>query len=355
MIYECGIDYMSIGPQGQNLVFLISQPRAGSTLLQRILGGHPDIHTVSEPWLMLHPLYALRHEGYQAEYNEQSARVAVKGFLKALPGGKDEYIEGVRRMYAYLYGRALAGSKKKYFIDKTPQYYFIIPELCRIFPQAHYIIILRNPLAVLCSILRTWIRENWFLLHEYKHDLIRAPRLLLKGAELLGERGTVVHYEQLVMNPESTIQEVCERLGVDFVPRIVEYGGHNVPKWRHGDKGEVYSHTRPVPRTPEKWVQAITDPQVWRLANDYLQLLGEEIVDQMGYSYKELKEMLEAHRPHQIRLCFAFSLAWLLKKPAKDRRRWEWDVLPLVRSLRQKGIRGAVSAAMRKVVCRKSK
>ena len=59
------------GKQGENLIFIISQPRAGSTLLQRILGGHPEIHTAAEPWIMLHPLYALKSKGCSAEYNAE--------------------------------------------------------------------------------------------------------------------------------------------------------------------------------------------------------------------------------------------------------------------------------------------
>ena len=106
---------------GDNLIFLISQPRAGSTLLQRMLATHPEIYTTSEPWLMLHPLYALRPEGYEAEYNADWAQSAVRDFLQALPGGEDEYLEGVRRMYTYLYERAFAGSGKRYFLDKTPR------------------------------------------------------------------------------------------------------------------------------------------------------------------------------------------------------------------------------------------
>jgi hypothetical protein len=58
---------MIINPTGKNLIFLISQPRAGSTLTQAILGSHRDIYTLSEPWLMLHPIYALRPEDYQGE------------------------------------------------------------------------------------------------------------------------------------------------------------------------------------------------------------------------------------------------------------------------------------------------
>lgn len=45
----------SEGGEGENLIFLISQPRAGSTMLQKVLGSHPEIHTVSEPWVALPP------------------------------------------------------------------------------------------------------------------------------------------------------------------------------------------------------------------------------------------------------------------------------------------------------------
>ena len=58
---------MSIGLLGQNLAFLIFQPSTGPTRLRRILGNCPDIYTESEPRLLLHPFYALRPEGYQAE------------------------------------------------------------------------------------------------------------------------------------------------------------------------------------------------------------------------------------------------------------------------------------------------
>jgi hypothetical protein len=36
-----------------DLVFIISQPRAGSTLLQRILDSHSKVCSPPEPWVML--------------------------------------------------------------------------------------------------------------------------------------------------------------------------------------------------------------------------------------------------------------------------------------------------------------
>lgn len=341
---------MSMGLQGENLIFIISQPRAGSTLLQRILGSHPDVHTVSEPWLMLHPLYALKPDGYQAEYGADLAQKAVQGFLKKLPGGEDEYIEGVRRMYAYLYERALAHSGKRYFVDKTPRYYFVIPELYRTFPKAHYIILLRDPLAVLCSVLKTWVKEDWFRLYLFKHDLIQAPRLLLEGVEFLGKRGVVVQYEQLVRDSETEVQRICNRVGVGFVPEMIEYGRSNLQHWRFGDQEEVYKHSRPASENLEKWWQALADPQVWRLANDYLQFLGQETVKQMGYPYEELWGALEAHRPRPFRLRFTFSLSYLLGRPVNERNRWERGVVRLKRSVRERGIRGTAVATLRRVV-----
>ena len=35
-------------PDGSNLVFLVGCPRSGTTWLQRLLAGHPDVHTGQE-------------------------------------------------------------------------------------------------------------------------------------------------------------------------------------------------------------------------------------------------------------------------------------------------------------------
>jgi hypothetical protein len=339
---------MSIGPKGQNLIFLISQPRAGSTLLQRILGSHPEIHTFAEPWLMLHPLYALRSQGYEAEYNATWARNAVEDFIGTLHGDDNEYIEGLRRMYSYLYDRALAVSGKRYFLDKTPRYYFIIPELYNTFPEAHYIILLRNPLSVLSSIFNTWAKGNGFLLNTWKHDLVQAPRLLLEGTQMLGEQALVVHYEQLVGDPASQIPGICRKLNVKFTVEMIEYSRHDLPRWRLGDQQEIYQHTRPVSQNAAKWVQALEDPQVWRLASDYLQFLGQETVAQMGYPYEQLSQVLEVHRPSSARLWLTSPLARLIEKPIEERKWWERDAMQLKRSARRRGIRRTMGRAARK-------
>lgn len=309
---------------GENLIFLISQPRAGSTLLQRILGSHPHIHTVAEPWIMLHPLYAFKLDG---EYPARWERLAVQGFLQNLPEGEEDYLEGVRRMYGYLYERALHASGKLYFLDKTPLYYLIMPELYRIFPMARYIILFRNPLAVFYSIYRRWAKSNRHLLSNlvgshsaFKNFLIKAPHLVLKGKEILGEQAVIAHYEQLVKDPETAMQRICRKLEVEFVPEMIDYGGHGLPRWGLGDQEMLYQHTRPVTHSADQWIEALRDPQLWRLLNDYLQWLGRETVNQMGYAYEELHQILESHRPGWPALWLTRSFQRLLQAAEKQRK-----------------------------------
>ena len=105
--------------RGENLIFLISQPRAGSTLLQRMLAGHPEIHTTSEPWFMLPALYALRTTGIEAEYDVKRAWIGSQEFYKTLPEGTEAYWEAVRLMSTHLYKRALVPSGKRFFFGQN--------------------------------------------------------------------------------------------------------------------------------------------------------------------------------------------------------------------------------------------
>ena len=334
---------------GENLIFLISQPRSGSTLLQRILGGHPAIHTLPEPWLMLHSLYALRSEGYEAEYDASLAMRARLDFIQALPDGEEDYLHGIRQMFVYLYQKALTGLNKRYFLDKTPRYYFILPELMRTFPQAHYIVLLRNPIAVLNSLLNRW---TLFLLNLYKHDLLRAPCLLLQGIELLDDRCIVIHYERLVANPESELQRLCEWLDVDFKPEIVEYGRLETRQGQFGDQEGVPQYTHPVTENREKWIQALHYPQRWRLADEYLQWLGPETISRMGYSYNELQQTVARHQPHCLRLWSTFSLSRLLDTPVHENSKWRYRLARLTRSIRRRGLRDTVVEGLQLLVAR---
>ena len=283
--------------KGRNLIFLISQPRAGSTMLQRILGNHPDIHTTSESWIMLHPIYALKHPGIETEYSSDSYLEGCTDFISQLPGGMAEYNEHLSRCYSQMYQRIIETSGKTFYLDKTPRYYFIIKELHELFPEAKIIILLRNPLSVLASIISTWTKRDWYLLSNYKSDLINAPDYLLAGLELLNSSCISLSYETFLANPERSLQKLNSYLNVKYLPETINCGNISQAKWKFGDQDTVYEKNRPDPSHADKWKEILNNPQAWRIMDEYLDFIGKDRFEKMGYEYDLCKTILDENKP----------------------------------------------------------
>ncbi|MDH3976581.1 MAG: sulfotransferase [Deltaproteobacteria bacterium] len=276
-----------------NLIFLISQPRSGSTLLQHILGSHSEIHTLPEPWLMLHQIYGLRSSGIETDYQAQYAYINMKRFLEITPNGEEVYEGAIRNMTLQLYENALQSSGKKYFLDKTPRYYFIIPDLYRLFPRAKFIFILRNPMAVLSSLLTVIFNGNWQGLFERdrKHDILTAPHLILEGIKTLGSKAIVVNYEKLVTEPTQTVKKLCHKLEIAFENDMINYGGKL--HFKAGvDPKSIYKHTKPVRDYADGWWKKFDTPQKVYIARNYIETLGRKTISDLGYSYDDLMNKL---------------------------------------------------------------
>lgn len=301
---------------GEHLIFLISQPRAGSTMLQRIFAAHSEIATASEPWVMLHPIYALRSAGHTAEYNAGLAHSALQIFLSQTEQPTVVYDEALRAFAQVLYGSQLTKSGKRYFLDKTPRYYLIISELGRIFPEAKFVFLLRNPLAVLSSILKNWIGSEWRLLAGYRHDLLTAPPALLEGAKTLGDRAIVVRYEDLVLKPEATLENVCRRLAIGFESNMIHYGAENTQHFQFGDTDTVYARAQPVSDSLNIWFDLADNSQTFRFAVEYLDVLGTELLGELGYSADALKSKLSERNVRSSTPTVPFNLV------TRPRRQW---------------------------------
>lgn len=277
------------------MIFLISLPRSGSTLLQRIISSHEDIFSTAEPWLMLHPAYALKDGGIATEYDSGLARKGLADFLSAIGQDDGLYISAIRKMAGVLYGKALEISGKKFFLDKTPRYYYIIHELYRIFPQAKFIFLLRNPLAVYASVLRTWFMDDAAKLKDTTHyrDMIAGPQRLIDGIKAIGGNSSVVHYEKLIENPQETAKQLCKWIGLEYRPDMIEYGKHQAPHGRFGDMKSVHLHEKPVRDYAENWVNYFSDAGRFDVAKDYLDMLGPQLISDLGYDYADMLNRIE--------------------------------------------------------------
>jgi glycosyltransferase involved in cell wall biosynthesis len=280
--------------RGVNLIFLISQPRAGSTLLQRILAGHSEIQTTAEPWIMLHPLYAIKKNGLLAEFDSNLARQGLEDFLSQVPEGQELYFKALRNMGGTLYNRVLEVSGKRFFLDKTPRYHFIVPELKKVFPEAKFIFLLRNPLAILSSTLKTWFQNNPENLQKSPNylDVIQGPLNLIRGIQILNEKDVVVKYEELVEDAETTVKAICYKLGINFQQEMLTYGNKPKPEGRFGDSVGIVKHNNAVPYYLDQWAENLQSTQLNEFSLKYMKTLGPEVFNLMGYPYEENKSKL---------------------------------------------------------------
>lgn len=280
---------------GANLAFLISAPRSGSTLLQRLLGAHPDIHTLPEPWIMLNACHGLREAGVEANYEPALAARALGGFLEQIGGGAQTYHHAVRAMTDRLYAAALHGSGARVFLDKTPRYFYILPELRAIYPGARYIFLLRHPLAVAASALDTWFDGDVEAFRQNKNavDCVVGPQRIMEAVRELGDAAVCVHYENLIAQPESEIRNLCQRLGISFTPSMLDYGATPLAPSEFGDQENIARHTRPVNDYAERWRASYDDPERAALGIELLGELGTELVSAMGYDFDAALALLD--------------------------------------------------------------
>jgi hypothetical protein len=324
-----------------------------------MLRNHPDIYTTAEPWTMLHSVYGLREQGHTAEYNAQSAWLAVDDFIRGLPHQRESYLEGLRLMHSHLYNSVLQGTGKTYFLDKTPRYYHIIPELKEIFPEATFIILLRNPLAVACSMMDTWIQGKWFKFHKYRADLLDAPSRLVEGIQLLGDRAITVHYEHLLANPEHELKNITQHIGIQYSPNLLHY---HVPSssqpsspehqgFGYKDQRGIFYQGTLDASNVNKWVKHLEDIQQWRILHDYYGVLGDDTLRAMGTDPNFLKSILESYKPNVLRKALTISLDWATRDPVKRKTiPYEKYMIKCIRMFQRQGCMGGMVQGIRKVL-----
>ena len=280
----------------QQPVFLLSLPRSGSTLLQRLLAAHDEISTAPEPWILLPQIYALRERGASAEYGQVPASRAIREFAQALPKGEDDYLEELRAFALSLYRKA-SRDQGRYFLDKTPRYYFIADDLFRLFPEGKFIFLWRDPLAVVASIVETWGRGKWNL-ERWRHDLFDGVPALVAAYERHGGSAVALRFEDLVSDPEASLRGVSEYLDIPYDPSIITSFSDVRLDARMGDKRGSHQYGALSTDPLDKWKDVVSTVVRKQWCRNYLHHIGEARLAVMGYDLEKLLSELGSAPTH---------------------------------------------------------
>ncbi|MGC1457917.1 MAG: sulfotransferase [Steroidobacteraceae bacterium] len=201
-----------IGCQNAEPIFIIGLPRAGSTLLERMIGAHRDVFAAGE----LHNFGIC--VGQLVQRLEQSQRTGL--------------IEASARLDPFQLGEAYLAStrhrtgKHPRFIDKLPDNFLYAGLIATALPNAAIIHVHRDPPDAGFAIYKTLFNQAYpfsYDLREIGRYIRGYQKLMEHWHELLPSRIIDVAYEELVDDSERVIREVFQRCHLSFDPRSLSF------------------------------------------------------------------------------------------------------------------------------------
>jgi len=289
-----------IRPMQDRLVFLVSTPRAGSTLLMRVLNATSQIYSRPEPHLMTPLAYLGFWQAVdKAPYDQLQAQQATREFVADLPQGEADYWDAARAYGDVLYGRMLEAQGKgcRYFLDKTPANALILPFLARLYPKARFLVLTRHPAAIFASYANSFFDGDYQAAARFNPILSRYVPAM---ARFLRERPAPllqVSYEKLAANPEDTLREISAFLDVPFEPEALNYKKADVARGL-GDPIGVEKHSRPVTDSIHKWAPELAADKVkFEVVAKQLAGVPPEDLATWGYPVESLWEPMNGADP----------------------------------------------------------
>jgi hypothetical protein len=273
-------------------IFLISLPRSGSTLLQRVLITHPEIDSYSESWLLLPLIQSLKKSDTIANYGHSICTVALNAIISEM-GGIESYYEELRRFVLNVYSQ-ICTKGSIYYLDKTPRYYLIVDDIVRLFPDAKYIFLFRDPKSIYASIIRNWGKNRLNKLHYNYIDLYEGPRLLAAGYESLRDKSILIQYEKFVLEPVYYLEKIADYLNIDkknFSPDNLSKAN---TEWPMGDMSEASFQYNRIMTTPNAWNDSFDNLIRKRILLRYVRSVDEKFLEYCDTTkYAEMKAIMD--------------------------------------------------------------
>jgi hypothetical protein len=187
-------------------IFIVGMPRTGTTLLDRILGNHPEVESAGER----NDFSAAVREASDAFFQSTltSAPANVLGRIDFTKTGAS-YLERLRRV----------SRGARFVIDKNPQNLFNLPLILRALPGAKILCLQREPMDACFSNFKELFQGDAYPYSYALHDLAdhykNAHAWMNHWQDAAPHVVRLVSYEELVTDPETAMQSLQKFLGVD--------------------------------------------------------------------------------------------------------------------------------------------
>lgn len=195
-------------------IFLLSFPRSGTTLLEKVLSSHSEVVALEEVDLL---------SDIASEWLEGDSRIDALASL-----GSQEVASHRARYWQRVREAAGVEIDGKTVLDKLPLHTLSLPVIARLFPQAKILFALRDPRDVVLSCFRRRFQLNpamYELLDlqdaaRFYHEVMN---LAVISRAILPIEVREVRHEQVVERFEQTIRSVLDFIGLEWQPAMLQF------------------------------------------------------------------------------------------------------------------------------------
>lgn len=213
-------------------IFVVGCPRSGTTLVQSLLGAHPDILAFPETqfFRFLHSKrLILRALNLASLESLLRARRLAREFNRPdlRPGALSMRSPDVlARQFVSMLDQLAHDAGRTHWSEKSPGHVHHIELIERYLPDARFVHVIRGGVDTAASIrhaARTYATSHW--IREYpdlRSCFLEWQSAIEESARWVdAERHTHLRYEAAVEDPQRAAQVLCDRLGIPFNASIL--------------------------------------------------------------------------------------------------------------------------------------
>lgn len=247
--------------------------RSGTTLVRRLLNGHPHIAC---------PLEIKFHKDLLQQFpNDPLAHGRLGASINALGLAQEEWLDEFGRALVRCHEISAFRQGKRRWADKNPENSLNIEHWDRLLKeQLHFLLVVRHPFDILASMAEigmprvlpsTLIERAWHVKNYIESGLAYL--------DSHSSRASMLCYEDLVTSPEITMTTFLSNIGEEFYPEMIFELGSK----RHGVGLED-------PKAADRYTISMHNIGRWRNSfnskevDELLSVLGN-LLERLEYSY----------------------------------------------------------------------
>ncbi|MCA9407275.1 MAG: sulfotransferase, partial [Candidatus Omnitrophica bacterium] len=243
---------------GERYIFVGGVPRSGTTLVQKILDCHPQICGIPE-FKYTHHIIQLRNRMRRSVDNQMIDAICSDTDV-------DCYI---RSLIDSFFTPIIMKHHVKYLSEKTPWNVLVFEELMELYPKARFIHVVRDPRAVINSMImvrKRALKKNLPVPYFTKtiSESIRTTRKCLDAgfdaARKFPDRVLTILYEQLLTDLTGETKKICQFLALDWSSEMIDFNKRNnlaEQSMMVGSNAAYYNtemyHQNPLAKDIQEW------------------------------------------------------------------------------------------------------